>query len=86
MVAGAHLYTWVKGDEVEFKEITRRARLEPQISRSGVRGVNRSANTRLHAINETATILHGISGSMHIDPRNNVKVFKMFITTTHRVL
>ena len=72
---------------MEFKETTRRARLEPQISRSGVGGVNRSAtHARLHAINETATILHGISGSMHIDHRNNVKVFKMFITTKNRVL
>ena len=36
--AGTHLYTWVKRDKVEYsslsKETTRRARLEPQTSRS----------------------------------------------------
>ena len=44
-VAGTHLYTLVREEKesgVKFlsKETTRRARLEPQTSRSGVRGVN----------------------------------------------
>ena len=48
-----HLNNWVKRDKVEWsslsKETTRRARLEPQTSRSGVWGVNRSPSyTCLH--------------------------------------
>ena len=48
-----HLNNWVKRDKVEWcslsKETTRRARLEPQTSRSGVWGVNRSpSHTCLH--------------------------------------
>ena len=48
-----HLNNWVKRDKVErsslSKETTRRARLEPQTSRSGVWGVNRSPSyTCLH--------------------------------------
>ena len=46
-VASTHLYTWVKRDKVEqsslSKETTRGERLEPWISRSGVRGVNHLA-------------------------------------------
>ena len=46
-VTPQHLYTWVGRDKVQLsslsKETTRRARLEPWTSRSGVRGVNRSA-------------------------------------------
>ena len=46
-VTGTHLYTWMKRDKVSkvplFKETTRRSRLEPRTSRSGVRGVNHSA-------------------------------------------
>ena len=49
----SHLNNWVKRDKVEWsslsKETTRRARLEPQTSRSGVWGVNRSpSHTCLH--------------------------------------
>ena len=46
-VTGTHLYTWMKRDKVSkvplFKETTRRSRLEPRTSKSGVRGVNHSA-------------------------------------------
>ena len=59
--AGTHLYTWVKRDKVASKpgiflskETTRRVRLEPWTSRSGVRGVNR---TITHASTEIIKLI-----------------------------
>ena len=42
-VAGTHLYTWLKRDNVELSSLSKETTRRAKPSRSGVQGINRSA-------------------------------------------